>query len=252
MTSTLVRQGETQLREGAIPPASPDMTIAGPPFTRDYFGRYDEVASGPQAFMLDPFPPESTVGAHFHTTNQFQIFFPSSGAWYQRSPIDDVLLHYADAYTTYGPFGSGASPLTFLTLRQQASTMTGYMPGARSLLRQKPRRRHIRVDLGSVSPAARPIGSSACTLTALIEDQDDGLSAHLVDAPPGAQGTVPGAAADGGGQYCCVISGALEIADRRCEELAVGWADPGSSATPFTASADGCRLLVMQFPQCEP
>jgi hypothetical protein len=113
---------------------------------REYFGRSEEVRAGPRGFLVERTPTESTVPAHFHSTDQFQVFFPSAGAWYQRQRIETPLLHYADAYLVYGPFGSGSEPLCFFTLCPVASTITGYMPGARDKLIRRGRR-HVKVDL---------------------------------------------------------------------------------------------------------
>ncbi|HEX9506417.1 MAG TPA: hypothetical protein VGA62_10480, partial [Acidimicrobiia bacterium] len=53
--------------------------------------------------------------------NQFQVFFPAPGAWYKRRSLHSVLVHYVDAFVTYGPFGSADQPLEFYTLRAEAS-----------------------------------------------------------------------------------------------------------------------------------
>ena len=68
-----------------------------------------ERLAGPQAFLIETYPPEQQTAAHFHSTDQFQIFFPAEGAYYQRTEIRSPLLHYSDAYTTYGPLEQGGA-----------------------------------------------------------------------------------------------------------------------------------------------
>src|SRR3954452_16122993 len=76
---------------------------------------------GPQAFLV-AMPPDNTGRAHFHASDQFQIFFPeTSGSVFQRTPMDKVFVHYSDSYTVYGPFSSGPGGLEFFTLRAHGS-----------------------------------------------------------------------------------------------------------------------------------
>ena len=72
------------------------------------------------------------------------------------------MLHYADAYTTYGPFGTGEAPLQLFTLRRQASEITGFMPKDRDKLVRRGRR-NLHVDLG---PAMKQVAEpgSVCSL----------------------------------------------------------------------------------------
>src|SRR5688572_7260376 len=54
---------------------------------REYFGRARELQPGPQGFFVERHPPHVVARPHFHPTDQFQVFLPSPGAWYQRHPI---------------------------------------------------------------------------------------------------------------------------------------------------------------------
>src|SRR5262245_15707940 len=86
---------------------------------RDCIGRSTHALPGPQAFLVR-FPADSRGGAHFHPVDQFQIFYGSDGSWFKNQEITsgEIMLHYADAYVTYGPFGTkGPEPLEFFTLR---------------------------------------------------------------------------------------------------------------------------------------
>src|SRR5436189_5271805 len=72
---------------------------------------YDVYANelGPQAFLVR-MRENNIVHPHFHNVDQFQLFFESPHASYQRTAISSILVHYADAFTTYGPFKPGDEP----------------------------------------------------------------------------------------------------------------------------------------------
>ena len=85
-------------------------------------------------------PPGYLGRAHFHEVDQFQVFFGGAGATYQRHEVPWAMLHYADAYTTYGPFQAGGSTLRFFTLRARPTLGTHYMPESRDKLVRRGRR----------------------------------------------------------------------------------------------------------------
>ena len=111
-----------------------------------YFGKSKNPNPGPQAYLVD-LHPNRLVEAHFHDTNQFQIFFGNEGSTFQRHEIGPLLLHYTDAYTTYGPFGAGEAPLHMFTLRQQFATGEYHLPDHRALLEKGATRRHFEWSL---------------------------------------------------------------------------------------------------------
>jgi hypothetical protein len=213
---------------------------------RAQIARNPGITPGPQAF-LNELPPNSSVGAHFHPIDQFQIFLPSTGAWYQRNPVNEITVHYADAYSTYGPFGSnGPGDISFYTLREVGTLDVGYMPRDRELLIRQGRRNYHRPFRRESPPAE---GQTATT--ALIEGEDDGLAAFAVHAGPSARLTaevIP--LAPVGGEYICVLSGSLYLDEERFGVPAIGWRAPGVAWPEYQADPDeGCAIVVMQFPR---
>jgi hypothetical protein len=98
-------------------------------FATDLIGSFSKAGQAAQAFLVQT-PPGGVIWPHFHGSNQFQLFTGGSGK-FGRHNIGVGSVHYADAYTPYGPIVSGAGGLDFLTLRQHAYNQTHYMPGAR-------------------------------------------------------------------------------------------------------------------------
>src|ERR1700745_2484084 len=158
-----------------------DLTLSAPPKAHDYFGRGNSRPDGPhpagepEGFLIE-FPAHSRTGAHFHSCDQFQVFFPAAGAWYRSRPIERLVVHYVDAYTTYGPFGTGAEPMAFYTLRARPSTITGFMPTARDRWVAGGKRRNITADVELMAPLAT---GRAVHTRDIIAAHDDGLAASL-------------------------------------------------------------------------
>jgi hypothetical protein len=220
---------------------------------REFFGRSTEVLPGPQGFLVEVVPPPSTFRAHFHSIDQFQLFFPAEGAWYQRQPIDSVILHYADAYATYGPFGTDTNPMSFYTLRPAASELTGYMPGSREKLPYRGRR-NLHTEVGSRLEKPATVGESR--LEILMEPEDDGLAAYLMTAGPSTLATTPPNPRHFGGQYFIVMTGALlchgkqhPCGGERFGERSVGWSGRAAPPVQLAAGPDsGFEVLVLRLP----
>lgn len=210
---------------------------------RNRFGEYRErkdylrLDGGAQAFRIGV-PVGEAVKSHFHRVNQFQVFFPSPGAVYQRTAVSDVLVHYADAFATYGPFSSGDEELQFFTLRALTDTYVKYMPGDREhWRRRRPNRNvHAVVDLESTGT------------TELFEPQEDALAARSHQLRPGERAQLPDAPR-GAGTYLMVVSGHVEIDDRTLGVQSLGFWTSGETFPAITGGSDGGVMVEMSFPE---
>ena len=88
-------------------------------FATDLIGSFSKAGQAAQAFLVQNRRRRHTT--HFHGSNQFQFFIGGSGK-FVRHDIGVGSVHYADAYTSYGPIVSGVSGLDFLTLRHTPIT----------------------------------------------------------------------------------------------------------------------------------
>ena len=215
---------------------------------RDYFGDSHANQPGPQAFMVEA-PGGTVSGAHFHPTDQFQIFFPSDGAWYRKQDVSRVMVHYADAYMTYGPFGTrGDESLRFYTLRAASTVITAFVPQDREKLIRRGRRNYSVLLDESVMPALPVAGEIA--VSTLISPEPDGLAAYLVSAGQAARvDAIFDLPAESVGQYYCVVDGSVWTDGRQFAVRALGWR--GLDVAPPSLTADehaGSRLLVLQMP----
>jgi hypothetical protein len=199
---------------------------------------------GPEAFFI-----EATIkveeAAHFHDVDQFQLFFGGPGSYFQRQAVTSVMAQYADAFTTYGPFGSGEDGFQFYTLRGRPSGLRAYMPQERDKLIHRGIRQK-RVDL---EPLLRQPGSGTPTVEAVWEEEPDGLAIYWIEIPPGQFVSSP--PAHGAGQYQCVLAGTIQLDGQRLEPRSLGWV-PGCE-TPISvrlqsSENSASKVLVLQLP----
>jgi hypothetical protein len=210
----------------------------------DYFGKESEHQFGPEAFLVD-YGPERTTTAHFHSVDQFQIFFGAAGARYQRHQIPAVELHYADAFVTYGPFSAGEERIRFFTLRPCQGQFKGEMPSERHKLRYQGRR-GIHVDLEPL--LASRAASGASIIENVIPTHDDGLSATVVVAGPDTAIRLDHGRPHGGA-YVCVLSGSVESGDRSFGPFSLAWEAAGhEDHDDVAAGRDGAVVLSMTYP----
>src|SRR5678816_3651970 len=69
----------------------------------------------PTVFLVEQ-APNVSLRTHFHRQNQFQIFVRGSGT-IGRHPLGPLMVHYAGAYSGYGPLVAGPEGLAYFTLR---------------------------------------------------------------------------------------------------------------------------------------
>ncbi|PPR76754.1 MAG: hypothetical protein CFH01_01849 [Alphaproteobacteria bacterium MarineAlpha2_Bin1] len=119
-----------------------------PYFLTPYFGELPENIdsdaknkiiknSSHQAYFVEQ-PPFSTVPAHYHDTNQFQVFLEGK-AVFGKKYINSVTIHYAGGHTPYGPIVTEKSSIKYLTLRNNWDSGGKKMPEQKKNLISVPR-----------------------------------------------------------------------------------------------------------------
>jgi hypothetical protein len=200
---------------------------------------------GPEAFFIEA---ETRVeeAAHFHDVDQFQLFFGGSDSYFQRERITALMAQYADAFSTYGPFGSGEGGFRFYTLRGRPSGLRAYMPQERDKLIHRGVRQR-RVDL---EPLLRRPAAEVPTIETVWDEEPDGLAIYWIEIPPAQSVDAP--PAHGAGQYQCVITGTIHVDGQRLLAQSLGWV-PGCDepiSVRLSASDDtASKVLVLQLPR---
>ncbi len=210
-----------------------------------FFGTRTYSGPGPQVYMNNV-DPGVTLSAHFHRIDQFQVFFGSEGARFQRKPIPSVFVHYADAFATYGPFSAAPGAcLLYATIRAHSDNYGGVMPGARA---ERPYlgRRHLSAGVAGWDAASRP-AAGAVELAEVFHPAADGLAACLVRLGADAAWSAPDAHATSG-RALCVLDGELRAGEAAYGPRSIGWQDRCDPAVVLRGGPDGCALLTLDFP----
>jgi hypothetical protein len=99
------------------------------------------LAGQPMAYLVEQ-APGATVDAHFHAVDQFQVFVAGSGRIGTHT-VRALTVHYAGAFSPYGPIAAGEQGLSYVTLRRDWDPGAQWMPAAAPVLRALPERRHV-------------------------------------------------------------------------------------------------------------
>ena len=204
----------------------------------------EDVEAGAEVFMAET-GPEDVIEPHFHRVNQFQIVVHGSGS-IGKEPVQPAALFYTDGYTPYGPIVAGPEGLAFFTIRAKGEPNVYYMPQSRKELVRKAGRAIIReIDVAVAGEGAL---NQEVAREPLIEPQEDGLAAFLVRARPGAP--VAGAVAQDTAGQCHLLLGGSAIQEAtEFGPLSCLFVPPGDAAPEVLAGAQGCQILVLQFPK---
>jgi hypothetical protein len=126
---------------------------------------------------------------------------------YQRDELEPLVIHYADAYSTYGPIIVPPTDMHFMTLRAQSSRFVAYLPAERERLTKKGRR-NCRVGLAQwlAGTALSPLETRT---KSLFKPEPDHLAIYMVTSVPGASFEGP-SARQSSGQYYCVVNGSFD------------------------------------------
>lgn len=203
--------------------------------------RYFTRDPGPYGYLVG-MPADDIINPHFHRVDQFQVFYGTPGARYKDLEFGPgrILVHYADAYSTYGPVTSGPVELEYLTLRAILDKGVGYVPKDRDLLIRTPRHRNIHSELLLRDPSATP------GVEVVIPHQHDGVGAVRFRVEPGPT-QLPSTGVHSG-QYCVVLGGTIRYAGQEYGVGALAWIGARTAPLDVTAGEDGADLLILQFP----
>lgn len=193
----------------------------------------------PMAFLVEQDAGE-VANAHFHQADQFQVVVAGEGMLGTHA-VRPVAVHFAGAFTAYGPIRAGTAGLTYFTLRN------GFDPGARYMMRREnrqalravPGRRHREAVAGPVDAGKSEV---------LLGPEPDGMAAWHYRVAPGE--CLSGPVSDTGrGQHWLVVDGSVWRGGVALGPLSCAFVYPDEA--PFTATGGpaGARLLAMQFPR---
>lgn len=195
----------------------------------------------PTVFLVEQ-APGSTLKTHFHRQNEFQVVVQGT-AMLGRHPVRPYTVHYAGAYTGYGPLVAGPEGLAYFTMR--AAFDTGTLTDVAQVLRG-PKRQHHAAPVEPTT-SSRLQALQAAEASDLLNRPGDAVYSGLHRLPPHGSMELqptPGSA----GMFAMVIVGsalARETSLQRWESI---FLSSDETALALHAGASGCELLTMQIP----
>ncbi len=206
----------------------------------DMIGRRKDTSDHPLAFLVKG-PPAYVIPPHFHEIDQYQIFVGGSATLGKHAVLPGS-VHYADAYTPYGPITATQDGFDYLTLRPKSIIGYHEMPEGGPLLKpvNETRGRRGRMMVADIDPA----GPRDTAREALFEEPD-GIAAYRLSADPGAALPQPDIAH--GGAYYVVLDGEVAAAGKVYPPRSCIWVDQGEAPPEMTAGTDGASVAFMSF-----
>jgi len=217
-------------------------------FKGEYLQAPPDPGLSPQAFLIEQ-SANSTILPHFHRQNQFQVVVGGYGS-IGRHELRPVTVHYAGAYTGYGPLVAGPEGLRYFTLRAVSESGANFLPEARPDLVKGPKRHYTSAPLDCRSTAE--LGKLAGPRADQVRPpEEDALAVIRYSLPPGTSITAL-APTGSAGQFLMLAAGTLvhEGATlRQWENLFVSADEP---AYAMRAGPQGAEVLLLQYPPLDP
>lgn len=218
------------------------MYMGAPPDTaRDTLRYRNDDKTMPQAYLVEQ-PPGATIPAHYHDTDQYQVFINGS-AVFGKKPIGPLTVHFAGGHTPYGPILTQGEATHFFTLRAHWDGGGKPMPENRPNLQPVRRVYRLAKDI--------EIESADACCTEVIPAEPDGLGTSVFRLDPNEQATLD-LPVSGGGQYVLVLDGSVTQQGASLGVHSCVYRYPDEAPMTVTAEDQGATLLLLQFPRFEP
>ena len=196
---------------------------------------------GPQAFLVEQ-SEHSLAGSHYHVEAQFQVVVAGSGN-IGRHELVPYTVHYANAYTGYGPLEAGPQGLSYVTLRAVGDPHRPfYLPDTKDQMKPGPRLTLTSEGIPDVAPAS--IAATKCIEA--LAPRPDGIGAWMLRVPPNQSAPAP-RHANGGGHFRLVVGGEMKDDATILPRLGCVFLSEGEKDRDVVAGPAGLEVLVLQF-----
>jgi hypothetical protein len=216
----------------------------------DFFATPDAGECTPQCYLIEQFPGALNP-THFHVTNQFQLFTRGQGTIGRSpKPLQAYTVHYAGAYTGYGPIVAGPDGVDYITMRAFRDPGAKFVPQQRELLRAGPKRHWASEALQPADPAAlAALGAAECVT---VHGPDaDGLAVQQIRIPARSAATVslaPAAVA----MFIIVIQGKVEREGRTLGHLENLFVSASHAPCRIESGDAPAEVLALHMPAHDP
>lgn len=216
-----------------------------------YKGEWMESGQGPglapTIFLVEQ-PSGSTLPTHFHRQNEFQVVVSGTGSIGAHA-LTAVSVHYAGAYTGYGPVIASDGGMSYFTIRPAFDTGALLASQAREHMIRGPKRQQYAptVDI----EALRKSSANAHSTQVLMPEAEDGLHCEAWALPPSSQRAVP-VRADTAGVFCLVLEGRIAAGEHVLEAWESAYIPTEEHGYVLRTEAQGAIVLYMQCPATAP
>jgi hypothetical protein len=207
----------------------------------------EDARLSPTVFLAEQ-PPNCELLPHFHRQNQFQLFVHGSGSLGPHR-VDPVTIHYAGAYTGYGPLVAENDGLKYFTIRSVFDTGLIAANEARTKMVRGPKR-HESVSLGAPWPEDKLATLQESCASWRIAPKD-GLAAQHVRLAPGDTLVLEGIPASDG-QFVFVLSGEALSGQGTLRPWESLFATADEHGVTLQARTRGAELVCLHMPQRDP
>jgi hypothetical protein len=202
----------------------------------------------PTVFLYEQ-PPNQTLAPHFHHNNEFQIFIEGEGKLGARK-VTPVTVHYAGAYTAYGPIVAGPEGLKYFTLRTVHESGAILVANSEGKWPAGPRRHATGKPLQIRAMDELELLSEAKATTVLAR-ADDGLEATSLELPPNAR-VAPIHIGGGEGVFVLMLAGSLVSPDCVLNQRESLYVTEDEGFPTLLAGERGAHLLTLIPPKRDP
>lgn len=209
----------------------------------DYFESPNGSVCSPQAYLIEQ-PATIANPTHFHIQNQFQLFTSGEGV-IGRHPIKPLLIHYAGAYTGYGPIVSGAETLNYITFRAIRDPGAQFLPAAAHAFKKGPKR-HMTYSLSLMLPEQRE-NLTRTELNWLHPPEPDGLAIGIQRLPSSTTHSYKPTAGSIG-CFMVVMQGSLRFGDRQLSAFEQVFISSDAGEIEYSGGTEPVELLMLHFP----
>lgn len=205
----------------------------------------------PTVFLYEQ-PGDTTLSAHFHHNNQFQIFVEGEGRIGART-LMPVVVHYAGAYTGYGPLLAGPQGLKYFTLRTVHESGAVRVADARAGNADWPKGpvRHATSKPVDVASSDTLGALDAPRETILIPRAEDGLEVLSIEMPPAMVVPAP-AFEEAAGLFLFLLSGSMEGETQMLGAHESLFISSDETSPRLLSGPSGAHLLTLVMPRRDP
>ena len=210
----------------------------------DWLDSGNDPILSPTVFLVEQ-APNASLRTHFHKQNQFQLFVRGSGSIGPHR-LEALTVHYAGAFSGYGPILSGPKGLDYFTLRSVFEEGSRTIKQHEAEMKRGPKRQLHSTPLALATNAELTQLERSSALD-LIELQHDHIAAQLFTLAPGdsATGRNPVASA---GQFYVVLGGSILAGGRTLQKWQSVFIASDEGPLRVQAGAGGAQAVCLQLP----